>query len=146
MERERDADDGLADLFWAVARRLRHASTATLEPLGVTPGHGRALAVLHRHGPMRLSAFAEHLRIAPRSATEVADALAERGLAVRAPDPADRRAVLLSLTDDGEATARAVHEARHREAAALFGTLSGEDREALAAILRRLADPAPTSP
>jgi DNA-binding MarR family transcriptional regulator len=41
---------------------------------------------------MRLSELSEHLHIAPRSATEVVDALESRGLVRRRPDPDDRRA------------------------------------------------------
>ena len=52
---------------------------------------------------MRPGALAEHLRIAPRSATEVVDDLQERGLVERAPDPADRRATLVRLTEAGAA-------------------------------------------
>ena len=44
---------------------------------------------------MRPSALADALRIAPRSATEVADALEERGWVRREPDPTDRRATRL---------------------------------------------------
>ena len=83
-----EADAGLAELFWGVARQLRHLTHETLEPIGITPGQSRAVAVLMRHGVMRLSELSEHLRIAPRSTTEVVDGLQERGLVERRPDPA----------------------------------------------------------
>jgi len=60
------AADNLSELFWAVARRLRHLNSEALEPLRISPSHGRALAVLLRHGTMRPGVLAEHLRIAPR--------------------------------------------------------------------------------
>src|SRR5688500_10354637 len=72
--------DYLADLFWGVARQLRHGAKDTSEHWNVTPGQARALAVLTRHGLIRLSVLSEHLRIAPRSTTEVVDALEEAGL------------------------------------------------------------------
>ncbi|MCM0679079.1 MarR family transcriptional regulator, partial [Micromonospora phytophila] len=43
-------DEGLAEAFWAVARRLRHRTRHALEPWDVTPSQSRALAVLTRHG------------------------------------------------------------------------------------------------
>ena len=131
-------DQGLSDLFWGVARRLRHLGRETLEPLNVTPSQSRALNVLERHGALRAGELAEHLRIAPRSATEVIDALQELGLAERSPDPADRRATLVSLTAEGERVGTAVRAARYAEAEAFFGRLSEADRESLAAILREL--------
>ena len=65
----------------------------------VTPGQARALRVLAGADGMRPSALADALRIAPRSATEVVDALEERGWVRREPDATDRRATRLVPTD-----------------------------------------------
>jgi DNA-binding MarR family transcriptional regulator len=89
---------------------------------------------------MRPGALAEHLRIAPRSATEVVDDLERRGLVERAPDPADRRATLLNLTVGGTATGDAIRVARQAAAERFFAGLSEADRADLARILRRLRD------
>jgi DNA-binding MarR family transcriptional regulator len=132
--------DGLADAFWAVTRRLRHRTREALAPWDVTPGQSRALDVLIRHGELRLSALAEHLRIAPRSATEVVDDLEARGLVRRRPDPADRRATLVAPTEHGTRTGAAIHAARRAAAEDLFGGLAPADREQLARILRTLRD------
>jgi DNA-binding MarR family transcriptional regulator len=132
------ADENLSELFWSVARTLRHLGKEALEPLHVSPSHGRALAVLLRHGPMRPGALAEHLRIAPRSATEVVDDLQQRGLVERAPDPADRRATLVNLTAAGTATGDAIRDARRSTAERFFADLSTADRAELGRILRQL--------
>ena len=131
--------EGLSDLFWGVARRLRHHGKEALEPLRVTPSQSRALNELQRHGAMRPGELAEHLRIAPRSATEVVDDLQERGLVERRPDPADRRATLVALTEAGVAAGDAIRSARQREAERFFGSLSEKDRAELSRILRTLS-------
>ena len=59
----------------------------------LSPHDARALRVIGHHGPTRLGVVAEHLRIAPRSATDVVDRLESRGLVHRTPDPDDRRAM-----------------------------------------------------
>lgn len=89
---------------------------------------------------MRLSALAEHLRIAPRSATEVVDDLQQQGLALRSPDPADRRATLVALSEQGVATASAIHAARTAEGERLFAVLEPADRAELTRLLRVLRD------
>jgi DNA-binding MarR family transcriptional regulator len=132
------ADDELADLFWGVARQLRHGAKDTLESWNVTPGQARALAVLTRHGLIRLSVLSEHLRIAPRSTTEVVDALEEAGLVERRPDPDDRRATLVAVTDRGAAVAKEIHAARRVAAHRFFGVLGVADRAHLVRILRLL--------
>ena len=130
-------DETLAEAFWAVARRLRDTSQETLAPWDITPAQLRALRVLRRHGVMRLSELSDRLRIAPRSATEVVDALESRGLVRRRPDPGDRRATLVEVTDDGASVLDAV---RGTEAERVFGRLSQADRAQLARILSKLRD------
>ncbi|MGQ5261516.1 MarR family winged helix-turn-helix transcriptional regulator [Micromonospora sp. ZYX-F-536] len=139
MERTADGDDeSLAETFWAVAGRLRRQARESLAPWDVTPSQSRALGVLARHGELRPGAIAEHLRIAPRSATEVIDDLQARGLVERRPDPADRRATLVVLTEEGNRVSAAIRAARRAEADRFFGHLDDADRDQLARILRTL--------
>lgn len=131
-------DEPLVEAFWAVSRRLRGMAQEALAEWAVTPAQARALGVLRRGGAQRLGELADHLRIAPRSATEVVDALAERGLVERRPDPADRRATLVALTAQGEEVATAIRTARKSGAGSLFAHLSDADRAELARLLAAL--------
>lgn len=136
-EPEATPDETLSEAFWAVARRLRQVTREALAPWELTPAQYRALGAL-RHGPMRLSALAEQLRIAPRSATEVADALQQRDLVERRPDLGDRRATLVRLTARGTEIAAAIRSSRDAEAAGFFARLDEHDRVELTRILHRL--------
>ena len=139
QERDRDpaGDETLAEAFWSVARQLRETSAKSLAPWDINPSQLRALRVLSRRGTMRLTQLSEHLHIAPRSATEVVDALESRGLVRRSPDPDDRRATLVEVTEPGLGVLEAI---RGTEAGRVFGRLSQEDRAHLARILRQLRD------
>ena len=138
--RDAGADESLSEAFRSVARRLRETSHQALAPWDITPSAFRALRVLGRDGAMRLSELSEQLHIAPRSVTEVVDALEARGLAERRPDPADRRATLIGLTEHGASVLDAIRAARGTEAERAFGRLSPADRDDLARILRQLRD------
>ncbi|MFF5296158.1 MarR family winged helix-turn-helix transcriptional regulator [Paractinoplanes globisporus] len=131
---------GLSEAFWSVAHDLRHRQRVALEPWDLSPSLARALSVLSRHGDIRLSGLADHLRIAARSATEVADDLARMGLAERHPDPDDRRATLLSLTGKGRETATAIKAARQAESERFFASLTDADRADLTRLLRKLRE------
>lgn len=135
---EDDEPTSVTDLFWAVARRLRHSWRDALTPYDLTPSQVRALSVLLRHGAVRPSALARHLRIAPRSATEVIDALEDRGLVRRGTDPDDRRASLVVVTDDGAAVGHELQRARSAEAERVFAGLDDADRAELERLLRLL--------
>ena len=149
MTQERDeagadlaGDDALSEAFWAVARQLRERSQETLAPWDITPAHLRALRTLRRHGTMRLSELSDHLQIAPRSTTEVVDALEARDLVRRRTDPSDRRATLVEVTEHGTDVLAAIRDTRGTEAGRVFGRLSPPDRAGLARILALLRDPA----
>jgi DNA-binding MarR family transcriptional regulator len=131
-------DESLADAFGAVARQLRERSAETLAPWDITPANLRALRTLSRHGTMRLSELSERLEIAPRTATEVVDALESRDLVRRRADPGDRRATLVEVTEHGVAILAEIRAARGPEAGRIFGRLSPADRAELARILTKL--------
>ncbi len=132
--------DGLGDAFGAVARRLRAAAMAAFAAYDVTPSQVRAIRVLAQHGGVRSSELAQHLGIAPRSATEVVDALEAKGLVARSPDPGDRRASLVGLTPRGRELSEEVRRARGVESEKMFERLTTTDRADLARILRKLQD------
>lgn len=143
MERSsdgRDSEETLAETFWSVMRSLRLATHAAVAPLGLTPGQARALGALTRHGRMRLSELSERLHIAPRSTTEVVDALEADGFVAREPDETDRRATLVVLTEHGAEVGQQLSQARAAEAEAFFGRLGREDRAELRRILDTLRD------
>jgi DNA-binding MarR family transcriptional regulator len=130
-------EESLADAFGAVARQLREKSAETLAPWGITPAHLRALRTLARHGTMRLSELSDRLQIAPRTATEVVDALQARDLVRRRADPADRRAILVEVTQRGTGMLAEIRATR-TEASRVFGRLGPADRAELARILSKL--------
>lgn len=133
-------DESLSEAFGAVARKLREKSAETLAAWGITPAYWRALRVLNRHGTMRLSELSDHLQIAPRTATEVVDALQARDLVRRRADPGDRRATLVEVTEHGTGVLAEIRATRGTEAGRVFGRLSAADRAELARILGELRD------
>ena len=133
-------DESLADALGAVARQLRDKSAETLAPWDITPAHLRALRTLSRHGTMRLSELSDRLQIAPRTATEVVDALQARDLVRRRADPDDRRATLVEVTEHGAGILAEIRAVRGTEAGRVFARLSPADRAELAAILGKLRE------
>ncbi|MBF4995026.1 MarR family transcriptional regulator [Arthrobacter gandavensis] len=132
----------LGELMHAAFRGLRGRWMKQLAPFDLTPHQFRALNAAARRGNdggLRLKDLAESLRIAPRSATEVVDQLEAKNLVHREPDPSDRRATLITLTEQGARIRSEVREDRARQADEYFAALSAEDRAELERILGQLA-------
>lgn len=130
----RQPDTG--DLVMALARRVRRASAEALAQWHLTPSQSRALRVLSSSPDgMRPSVLAEHLRIAPRSATEVVDALEVRGWVQRAADPTDRRATTVTLTGDGRDLVGRIDDVRREASEQVLDVLAPDQRRTLHEIL-----------
>ena len=66
----------------------------------------KTLLFLEQAGPERMGGISRHLGTALSATTGIVDRLVERGMVDRHSDPADRRAVVCSLTTQGREAAR----------------------------------------
>lgn len=130
----------LGELFVRVTRRLREAERTAYAPWGLTPAQGRLLGVLARSpGSMHMIDLARELGVVPRAVTPLVDLLEGAGLVRRRVDPANRRAILIDLTEEGATTRQALVEARVRAAESLFAPLAPEQRSTLLGLLEAVA-------
>ncbi|MFD9739654.1 MarR family winged helix-turn-helix transcriptional regulator [Umezawaea sp. NPDC059074] len=131
---------GLGELFLRQARRIRRAYGDRLAPLGFTLAQSRALEVIARFGetPPRMVDLAERLHVVPRAVTPLVDALEAADLVRRRVDPANRRSMLLELTERGVETRELFRAARVDAAASLFAPLSGEEQGVLRELLEKI--------
>jgi DNA-binding MarR family transcriptional regulator len=125
--------------------RLARELEARLEPVyrehGLEPGWHDVLATLRRTGPpyqLRPSDFTGSLMLTSSGTTKRLDRLERAGLIERAPDPDDRRGVIITLTEAGHELIDRVTEAHMANEARLLGGLSAREREQLAGLLRKL--------
>ncbi|MEV5487582.1 MarR family transcriptional regulator [Streptomyces bobili] len=72
-------------------------------PADCSPGSAGVLALLDRHGELRMSALSELLAVDMSVTSRHAAHLAERGWIERSPDPADKRSRILRITPEGHA-------------------------------------------
>src|SRR5665811_2343852 len=94
-----------ADLRVAVThavRRIRQERSSEQ----ITDGQYAVLAALSCRGPMTPTALAEDQQVQPPHITRVINALVAAGLARRDRHPTDRRQVVVSITEAGQAEVR----------------------------------------
>jgi DNA-binding MarR family transcriptional regulator len=112
----------------------------SIADLGLTLPQFRALVWIRHSGQAgtHMRPIADACNVTPRTITGVVDGLEAAGLVERVADPADRRAVIARLTDEG---ARRFEAARARQAEVserLVRVLEPEEREVLRDLCLRL--------
>jgi DNA-binding MarR family transcriptional regulator len=138
------------DIADALGLLLRRSTRARLYTR-LTEGLGEAvddltypvLSGLARTGPCSAADLGREIGLDRTTVTRRADRLERAGLLQRQPDPADGRATLLALTDDGRA---AISATRRQLAAAIedaLDTWPRADAQAFARLLRRFVDEGP---
>ena len=92
----------MEDLLFEInetARALRRVFDQRAAAVGVTRPQWRVLARMKREPNLRQVELAERLDMEPITLCRIVDRLEEAGLVERKPDPADRRAWRLELTE-----------------------------------------------
>jgi 4'-phosphopantetheinyl transferase len=100
--------------------------------------HLHVLTVLEADGAVPMSRLAETLDVSVASATGIVGRMEERGLVARTHGEADRRVVLVGMTDAGIAIFRDMTEQRRHHLSAVLERLTTEELTALLIGLRAM--------
>ncbi len=122
------------------SRLLTDRIDDTIERHGLSGWGYRLLATL-RHSPeQRLAptALARAVMVTSGAMTKQLDRLEDAGLLYRMPDPDDRRGILIALTPRGRELIDEVILAHLAHEHELLASLTTDEREVLAALLRKL--------
>jgi DNA-binding MarR family transcriptional regulator len=133
--------EGVVDRIFGLRRRLQKTMDVTLGGLGLAWDDFKVLSTLRTSEGRRRSAgdLARKLEITSGSATNRIDRLEAAGLVRRLPNPADRRGVLVELTESGlGAWQRSVEIQARKEQEIVCSALERAELEQLNGFLRRL--------
>jgi DNA-binding MarR family transcriptional regulator len=108
----------------------------------VTPPQLRVLVMIASRGPLNLGAVARGLGVHPSNATRTCDRMVTAGLLDRRDDPADRRNLLLQLTDQGRSLVDGVMDRRRVAIAEVLDRMPALQRTALIPVLTSFAEAA----
>lgn len=140
------AATGAGDLGQALGALLRRYHEGATEAVRDLPGGPRGFNVLLTSSQGSCSnqaAIAQHLGIDRTVMTYLVDDLEQAGMVQRRPDPADRRARQVLLTDAGREVLAAATERIRAVEASVLGGLSDDDAQVLRRLLVSAAAGAP---
>jgi DNA-binding MarR family transcriptional regulator len=123
-----------------IAQHLERSVDAALAPHGLSLGQFDILATLRRQGPqgkMTPTQLMKSVMLSSGGMTNRLDRLEQAGLIRREEDPADRRGVVVGLTEKGRELIEAAAATRFEEARASLPPLSAREQAELTSLLRR---------
>jgi DNA-binding MarR family transcriptional regulator len=130
-------DTELASALVQTMHVLQDLYAETSRPLGLTPQQAHLLCVL-LGGPLGMTELSRILSIERSSLTSMVDRLERRDLVARIPNPTDRRACQIELTDAGLKLADEAHNAFTDRIDALTTDLTASSRRTLTTTLQTI--------
>jgi DNA-binding MarR family transcriptional regulator len=133
--------EGIVDRINGISRRVKRTLEATLSEFGISHGEWHVLSRLRLSGEPFCSSpgeLAADLELSSGAMTNRLDRLQESGLVRRRPDPRDRRAIQVELTDEGRRLYEESVSAQARKEALIAGALSPSEQKRLNALLRKI--------
>jgi len=106
-------------------------NAAVADAIGIHPTDLQAGDALDRRGPMTIGELAREVRLSPGAATALVDRLERAGIAVRRPDPASRRRVLVTPAPRAAARVEALFGPVTRDAGELLASYGDGDLEVI---------------
>lgn len=113
---------------------------------GASLARTKMLHFISNNAPVRAADIADWFDLAPRTVTQAIDTMERDALVVRVPDPADRRAKRLDITDRGEQVLRQTEPLRRSLIDQAFGLLTEEETAQFARILDKMEQAIEASP
>jgi DNA-binding MarR family transcriptional regulator len=132
----------VGERYLAVHHRMLRAVNDQMSGCGLSMARTKVLRRLREQGPARQNVLAADFGLSPHSITDLVDGLERLGLAERRPDPTDRRAKLVAITDAGGAALDVANATRERLFTQVFGALNEADRVTFLRLLEHLDEAA----
>lgn len=112
-----------------VQREFQSQLSALDTPYHLTGPRLRVLSTVSENGPIRMNELAAKLGVKARTVTDFVDALEQDKLLVRIPDPTDRRATLIQLTERAHSNMEQALAFQDKVADDILQNLTLEQRE-----------------
>ncbi|BDA85193.1 transcriptional regulator [Aureimonas sp. SA4125] len=132
----------LAHLITGVSRRLEAEIEERLRPEGVPIDQYRILRTLTSRDGQAMGELADAVLVDSPTLTKIVDRMVSNALVYRAPEPKDRRKVLIFLSTKGKALQARLTGLVEIPSRGLAGRLGGKETEMLTSLLTRLMRPA----
>jgi DNA-binding MarR family transcriptional regulator len=133
-----NSNDEIEQQLLRLFRRTQaiHVRTSSGDVLLERSSYG-ILCLILDDGPQRLGTIAQTFTLDPSTITRQVQAVVNLGLAKKSVDPSDRRATLLSLTDEGRVAIEEARTHRRETLGTLLHDWTDQERTDFGGLMRR---------
>lgn len=153
LKSKSDPSQSVAALIGDLSRLMRRSFNRYVRATGLTYPQWRAIIWLNKEQGINQAALAERMDIQPISLARLIDRMEAAGWVERRPDPHDRRAVQLFLTDKVQPILEEIREARGDFEEDVLAGITAAEQDQLRQLLGKIrmnlvktdADPEPAT-
>jgi MarR family transcriptional regulator, transcriptional regulator for hemolysin len=132
--------DRVDHLTRRLQRNLECCDRALVGCCGLTVAQSYAMLALQELGTVTMNEFAAEMRLHGTTMTRMVDALIDKGMVERRPDPEDRRIVRVALSPAGQEMAGKLQEAKRQLLSAELADFSASEQGMILKALERMAE------
>ncbi len=133
------AEENLGRLIYYTARDIQNLAEKILRPYALSLEQFIPLKALVLCGPMSQRRLCEEVGKTPANMTRLIDRLERKALVERRPDPDDRRAVRVVITECGQQLVEQVTGIFESYSAGLLAGIAPADEELVKRVLKKIA-------
>jgi len=130
--------DCLCFLIGKVSRKMARITKERLAPYGLTPTQFFLLTALYEKDRILISSLAQKVALEKATLTGLLDRMERDGLTERRPDPEDRRAIMVHLTEKAEGLREELTELYHDNNGMFLSLLSQDEKEVFESVINKL--------
>jgi DNA-binding MarR family transcriptional regulator len=142
LELENPGSENLESEIFSCLRRIINAveiySSKLRDKTGLTASQLSCLLVLEKTGPLSLSKLSQHVYLSPSMITSIVDQLENKELVIRTRKSADRRVILIELTEKGKEVAQTAPPSFQEQLTSSLSHLKKEEKKTLFDSLNKL--------
>jgi DNA-binding MarR family transcriptional regulator len=131
-------DENIGTMLAQVSRLLRRSFDERARNFGVTRPQWQVLGLLSFNGGINQGGLAELLEVEPITLGRMIDRLQDAQMVERRPDPADRRAWRLFLTEKGQKLLDELRPFAHETYDIALESISEDERAVMMSVLQRM--------
>lgn len=142
LELENPGPEKLESEIFSYLRRIINAvdiySSKLRDKTGLNASQLSCLLVLEKTGPLSLSKLSQHVYLSPSMITSIVDQLENKELVIRMRKSADRRVILIELTEKGKEVAQTAPPSFQEQLTSSLNNLKEEEKKTLFDSLNKL--------